>query len=107
MEIVAAVSQGPRESRGPTPKGQIWPMDMSCWSGTELISCFYLFLFCFVSTGSKSIQTYPRRKEGKGKGPRLLQRHRKSKRATERQDETAWAEPEEGRRKGRELQQTS
>lgn len=75
------------------------------WHRTDFL---FLFIFIlFVSTGSKSIQTYPRRKEGKGKGPRLLQRHRKSKRATERQDETAWAEPEEGRRKGRELQQAS
>lgn len=46
---------------------------MFCWLGTELVSCFHLFLFCVVSTGSKSYRAIPgERKEEEKKRPQVV-----------------------------------
>lgn len=89
MEITAAVSQDPRENRGPTSRAQVWPMDVFCWLGTELVSCFYLFvLSCFSRVKERRDISQGKGRKGKQKGSALFIKTQNN-RATKRQEESA------------------
>lgn len=107
VETTGAIAQGPRGSRGAMPKAHAWPVDMFYWRDTELVPCFHLFLFRFVSTGLKEIIDISQEKgrKRKRKDPWLLfQRHRENKKAPGKQVETAWEGLEEGPGRGGAMQ---
>lgn len=90
MEMIAVVSLGPRESRGPTSRAQIWSIDIFCWLGTELFSCFYLFLVCFNwLKESIDISQEKRRKKEKKRIQDIYKGTERRAREPERQEETA------------------